>query len=181
MTLVTHSVINPVLPAGGVVMQTPAVSDGSQYYKIGDYVTFGWNYTSLLVSPTAVNVQVYCSASAQYYDVASNVSIDDGTVVWNTSQYIENRQIPFIQALYTLVIFDESNPGQATAAASAGYLEPYDRYSFAMYSPQPYTPLSSGFQCAVCSGASDIAVVKMILGLGLITSLSFTWFLFGAL
>jgi len=53
--------VNPVDPPGGVTMITPAASDASStYFKIGATVTFSWNYTSVQVQPTAVNVQAYC-------------------------------------------------------------------------------------------------------------------------
>jgi len=45
-------------------MITPAATDASStYYKIGATVTLSWNYTSVLVTPTAVVVQAYCNTN----------------------------------------------------------------------------------------------------------------------
>ena len=45
-------------------MITPAATDASStYYKIGATVTLSWNYTSVLVTPTAVVIQAYCNTN----------------------------------------------------------------------------------------------------------------------
>src|SRR3954471_17214597 len=62
--------VDPRLPAGGVVLKTPITTSGSLYYKIGEPITFGWNYTSLSISPTAVNVEAFCSDNSQTYTIA---------------------------------------------------------------------------------------------------------------
>jgi hypothetical protein len=72
---------------GGVVMQTPSLIDGYQIYKIGQPVTFKWNYTSLQASPTAINVEAYCTEGATYFTIAGNVSADTTEVVWDTEGY----------------------------------------------------------------------------------------------
>lgn len=41
----TGIAIDPRLPPGGVSMITPAATDGMTFVKVGDYVTFIWNYT----------------------------------------------------------------------------------------------------------------------------------------
>lgn len=77
--------IDPRLPAGGVQMVTPAPISGSQYYKIGDYVTFAWNYTSLSVTPKAIDVVASCSLNNQLYTIAVNQTVQDAqAVVWDT-------------------------------------------------------------------------------------------------
>lgn len=68
-------------------MMTPSVMDGYQIYKIGDPVTFVWNFTSLQVTPTALNVQAYCTDGAQYFPIAMNVSAGTTEVVWDTGAY----------------------------------------------------------------------------------------------
>lgn len=93
---VTTTVINPELGAGQIVMQTPAATATTQYYKIGDYVTFGWNYTNLLTTPT-LKVQAYCQTNNLYFDIASNLSVSQTSVVWNTSKTQEDQSIPFIE------------------------------------------------------------------------------------
>jgi hypothetical protein len=102
-------------------MVTPAQT-APTYAKIGASVTFVWNYTSILVQPSAVDV------------VASNT---DG--VWTIASNMSgNEATPLPMESYTLVIYD-SQAG-ATAVPKPGHLSPYIGYQFAMYKPQPYTP-----------------------------------------
>jgi hypothetical protein len=163
-------------------MMTPAVASGEQYFKIGDYVTFGWNYTSLEATPTAVNVLATCTANTQLYTIAMNVTIANNTnaVTWDTGSYQATAvQEPLLTETYTLIIYDAASSISATA--QAGYLAVYDSYTFGMYTPQPYTPLAD-FQCATCSGAlSDMhrRAIGLVLGMSLLTVLSFTWFVGG--
>jgi len=170
------------LPAGGVSMMTPAVASGEQYFKIGDYVTFGWNYTSLEATPTAVNVLATCTANTQLYTIAMNLTLANNTnaVTWDTGSYQATAvQEPLLTETYTLIIYDAASSISATA--QAGYLAVYDSYTFGMYAPQSYTPLAD-FQCATCSGAlSDMhrGALGLVLGMGLLTVLSFTWFVGG--
>lgn len=170
------------LPAGGVSMMTPAVASGEQYFKIGDYVTFGWNYTSLEATPTAVNVLATCTANQQLYTIATNLTLANNTnaVTWDTGSYQATAvQEPLLTETYTLIIFDTDSSISATA--QAGYLAVYDSYTFGMYAPQPYTPLAD-FQCATCSGAlSDMhrRALGLVFGMSIITVLSFTWFVGG--
>ncbi|KAI7054330.1 hypothetical protein KC343_g23009, partial [Hortaea werneckii] len=70
--------IDPRLPAGGISMITPNALT-SHYYKIGteagkNFVTFAWNYTSLSVTPSAVDVLASCSLNSQTYTIATNLS-----------------------------------------------------------------------------------------------------------
>lgn len=170
------------LPAGGVSMITPSVAAGEQYYKIGDYVTFAWNYTSLSATPTAINVLASCSANSQVYTITANQTVANstGAVTWDTGNYQATAvQNPLLTETYTLVIYDAASGVSATA--QAGYLAVYDSYTFGMYTPQPYTPLAD-FQCATCSGAlSDMEkrALGMMFGIACLTVLSFTWFVSG--
>lgn len=41
----TKTAIDPRLPPGGVSMITPAATDGMTFVKVGNQVTFKWNYT----------------------------------------------------------------------------------------------------------------------------------------
>lgn len=171
------------LPAGGVSLMTPAIASGSQYYKIGDYITFAWNYTSLSATPTAVNVMATCKANAQLYTIASNLTISANNtqgVVWDTGAYQATAvQNPLLTQTYTLIIYDAGS--SISAVAQAGYLAVYNSYSFGMYTPQAYTPLGE-FSCATCSGAlseSEKRVMGLVLGMGVLTVASFTWFVGG--
>jgi hypothetical protein len=172
---------DPQLPAGGISMMTPAQSSGSQYYRIGDYVTFGWNYTSLLGSPTAIDILASCSANSQLYTLAMNQSISaSGAVTWDTGGYQATATVPLLTEKYTLIIYDADS--SISAAAQAGYLAPFNAFQFGMYLPQPYTGLDAGFRCATCSGAlSDMErqALGFMFGMIGITVLSFTWFVRG--
>lgn len=135
--------VDPRLPAGGVQMLTPATTAATTYYKVGDYVTFGWNYTSLSVTPSHIDVYVTCTANSATYTVANNASYDPkGHAVWNTSADATGKA-PLLTDQYTLVIHDAAK--DVTAVASAGYLGAYDQFTFGMYTPQPYVPKDSQY------------------------------------
>ncbi|KAG9246612.1 hypothetical protein BJ878DRAFT_455921 [Calycina marina] len=172
------------LPAGGVSMISPAIIDGSQYYKIGgDPITFAWNYTSLEATPTAVNIMATCTANSQLYTIAMNQTVganSTGTVTWDTGAYQSTAlSDPLLTSTYTLIIYDAASSVSATA--KAGYLAVFNSYTFGMYTPQPYTPLAD-FVCATCSSAlgdMEKRALSIVLGVSIITVLSFTWFVSG--
>lgn len=177
-----HTSYDARLPAGGVSMLTPAAISGQQYFKIGDFVTFGWNYTSLEATPTAVNVLATCTANQQLYTLAANVTVSNATnaVTWDTGSYQQTAASdPLLTNIYTLIIYDAASDISATA--EAGYLAVQDTYTFGMYTPQPYTPLSD-FICATCNGAlgpMEKRALGMMFGMCVLTVLSFGWFVNG--
>ncbi len=66
-------------------MITPAPIAGRQYYKIGDNVTFAWNYTSLSVTPSAIDILASCSLNQNTYTIAANQSVQSSqALVWDT-------------------------------------------------------------------------------------------------
>ena len=68
-------------------MITPAPISGNQYYKIGDFVTFGWNYTSLSVTPSAIDIMASCSLNNNLYTIALNQSVQTSqAVTWDTNK-----------------------------------------------------------------------------------------------
>ncbi|OQE39159.1 hypothetical protein PENCOP_c007G06419 [Penicillium coprophilum] len=176
-TATTSISIDPAAAAGGVSMITPA-SSSTTYYKIGQDVTFVWNYTSLSVTPSAVNVVASCSLNSMTYTLSSNMSVKQtGSVVWDTGKYQKSATIPLLTASYTLIIYDASK--DIGDAASAGHLSSQNGgYVFGMYTPQSYTPLNQ-FKCATCSGAmseTSRLAIKFTVGMAVITFASFTWF-----
>lgn len=167
------------------------------YYKIGDYVTFAWNYTSLIVTPTAVNVLATCTMNLATYTLSSNMSVEaTGKVVWDTGKYQANATVPLLTATYTLYVVDVDKDIGDTA--SAGYLGSQNGYPFGMYSPKPYTPLNGmlyfpvysdivltriEFNCATCNSAlsdTERQALKFAFGMVIITIASFTWFAGGS-
>ncbi|KIW62649.1 hypothetical protein PV04_10806 [Phialophora macrospora] len=169
--------IDPRLPPGGVALITPALIDGPQYYKVGDFVTFAWNYTSLSVTPSAIDVLASCAQNAQTYTLTSNMSVEEtGAFTWDTGEMYATATNPFPVASYTLIIHDSSQ--DITDVPSAGFLAAYEQYIFGMYTPQAYTPLNE-FRCATCSGALSVhekQALGVILTASAITVMSFTWF-----
>ena len=172
-------------------MITPAQTVPT-YAKIGSEITFVWNYTSLLVKPTAVDI--IASNTDGVWTVTSNFSAQETSVVWNTS----NEATPLPMESYTFVIYDAAQG--VTAVPTPGHLSPYLGYPFAMYSPQPAVPmpgkdfvnfssilmltLLADFYCVTCSGAissMERQSLTVLIGTCLITILSFTYFSCGFL
>lgn len=162
-------------------MLTPEATT-STYIKLGEQATFVWNYTSLSVTPSAINIEAYCSQNRHYYTIAANQSATETSVVWDTSQYSDNNtdDTPLINSNYQLYIYDANE--DMNAVASAGYLASFNRYQFGIYSPQPYVPMDQ-FQCNGCQGKAksaapqtDMLVVKMLMAFCLIIVASFMHF-----
>lgn len=128
--------INPNLPAGSIILNVPT-STAKTYIKAGDYATFEWSFTNLIVSPTAVNIEAYCSANMQTYTIATNQSIDDTQAIWNTSDVLATADVGLMTAQYTLYIYDSN--ATATSISEAGFLTPLT-YIFGVYLPQKYQP-----------------------------------------
>ena len=165
-------------------MITPAPTASASYYKIGDYVTFAWNYTSLLASPSAVDIVASCSGNQQTYTIQMNQTISNATqaVTWDTAAYqTDNPALPLAQDFYTLIIYDAASA--VTAFPQAGYLAPQSQFTFGMYTKEPYSDSpTSGTMCPTCSGAlssSERQALGLMLVMGTITTLSFTCFLGG--
>jgi hypothetical protein len=161
-------------------MVTPAATLGTQLYKIGDHVTWGWNYTNLQGTPTAINVMVSCAKASQTWTLTSNMTFATaGSYVWDTKEQATAVQSPLLTEQYTLYIFDAESSVSATP--EAGYLGAFSQFTFGMYAPQPYTPLNE-WNCATCSAAmseTDRRVLGFALSMSVITFLSFTWFVTG--
>lgn len=179
-------------------MITPAATAVvTEYYKIGDNVEFAWNYTSLLATPSAVDVLVSCSANQATYTIQSNTTFKPtGRVIWNTSAE-EGGSAPLLTESYTLVIHDVE--ADVTEPPKPGHLAVYNQFHFGMYLKQSYTPRAGRllalqlvmtvsaslmseiieWVCATCSSAlSDMErqTLKFVFGMGAITVFSFTWF-----
>ncbi|KAK3301594.1 uncharacterized protein B0T15DRAFT_317007 [Chaetomium strumarium] len=169
-------------PPGGVVMITPAVTAGYQLYKIGDYVTWGWNYTNLQANPTAIDIYVKYSSVAQPWTLTQNMSFaSPGSYTWDTGAYQSSHVAnPLLTEEYTLVIADAD--GGISATAEPGYLAPFSGFIFGLYEPQEYHNNTDGYQCASCSGAMsglDTRAVGAAVVMSALTVLSFTWFVMG--
>ncbi|KAF1836950.1 hypothetical protein BDW02DRAFT_587016 [Decorospora gaudefroyi] len=138
------------LPAGGLTMVTPNALAGTQFYKVGDWVTFAWNYTSVLEMPTAVDVLASCTANQATYTISVNMSATQTEVLWNTGE-TPSGQVPFLTENYKLLIYDSKSSVSATPRA--GYFAPFSMFTFGMYLPQEYVSMADGYTCANCNSA----------------------------
>ncbi|KAJ5225421.1 hypothetical protein N7468_006646 [Penicillium chermesinum] len=175
-TKTTSISIDPAAGAGGISMITPA-STTTTYYKIGHNVTFVWNYTSLSVTPSAIDVVASCSLNSATYTLTSNMSVKEtGSLVWDTGKYQANPTIPLLTATYTLFVVDSEKSLDDTP--EAGYLSSNVGFPFGMYIGSKPTPLNE-FLCVTCSSAMSEfqrTGLTFAAGMALITVLSFTWF-----
>lgn len=154
----TRLIIPPSAPAAEYVFTKPPATVTS-FYKIaeGELITFGWNFTYLLATPTALTVSAKCPGG-NMFPVGPEDGVIDGTateVVWDVYSYQQahpETQLP--QAQCNLMICDERG---YNAGRRAGYLSPNTNLQFALYKPQPYVSLEDGWKCNVCSGASSLA------------------------
>lgn len=177
----THTEFAPDAPAAGVSMISPApTAAGTALYKIGDYVTFSWNYTSMLGTPTAIDVLASCSKAHQTWTLTNNMTFETSVeYVWDTSKEADSVESPLLTEEYTLIIKDSE--ADITDRPEPGYLAAYNRFTFGLYAAQPYTPLSD-WTCAGCSGAPGIlghGALQLAVTMSLITLLSFVCFLGG--
>ena len=152
-------IIPPSAPAGQVVFtQPPAFS--TSYYKIApsNPITFGWNFTYLLATPTSLTVSATCQGGNRYPVGSDENGYLPGTateVVWDMYSYQEaHPNTPLPQAMCNLMIAAD---GGFEARERPGFLKPNTGMSFALYTPQPYTALADGWKCTVCGSASSLA------------------------
>src|SRR5258705_10449207 len=93
-------------PAGGLLITHPPQTAVS-FYKISPNqpVTFGWNMTSVIVTPTHLTASAVCD-NGNTYPVGPSDGIIPGTassVVWDIHSYQQNNpNKPLAQATYTL-------------------------------------------------------------------------------
>jgi hypothetical protein len=166
-------------------MLTPSATyQVTQLYRIGEYITFGWNYTNLQGTPTAVDVYASCSASSATWTLTQNMTYHTkGSYTWDTGDYQSTAiSDPLVVEMYTLVIIDADSSISATA--EAGYLGAYSGFKFGLYTGRPYSDLDPNgeFECATCSaalGAMERRAVGAAVAMSVVTVLSFTWFVAG--
>lgn len=140
----------PTVPAtaqAGVISFTqPPQTAAASYYKIapGNPITFGWNFTAIIVTPTALTVSAYCQSNGNTYPVGPTDGVIEGAatqVVWNPYEYEQGQNaVRLAQAEYTIMIHDERG---ADSAIRGGYLTPYTGTKFSLYRPREYVPLES--------------------------------------
>lgn len=152
----TATNFGPDVQPGGINMITPAAIAGAQLYKVDDQITFVFNYTSLSITPNAVDVMATCTANQATYTIAVNQSAEaTHTIVWDTKNYGSDHpnSAPFLTENYQLMIYDSNS--SVSAVPKPGYLAPYRLMSFAMYTKQPYVEWKD-FKCANCNSAMSV-------------------------
>lgn len=170
-TTSSQLVIPGTAPAGSIVITQPPQT-ATSYFKLApsQTVTFAWNFTDVIVTPTSLTVSAVCD-NGNTYPVGPTNGIIPGSatsVLWDLYSYQQaNPATQLVQGTYTLMIWGKGGPN---AQLSPGQLAPNDNLRFAIYTPQAYTPLSSGeffpprssalthlaslgWQCAICSGS----------------------------
>lgn len=169
-TATRTTTIDPNAAAGNVVMMTPAVTDpGPRLYKIGNNVTFGWNYTNLLDPPTAVNVLASVSDVSRTWTLTQNMTWETtGAFIWETEEQANDVQSPLLTEEYTLVIYDADT--EETDTPSPGKLGTFNTFKFGMYIPQEYVPFDK-WVCPTCSAAPP-SVDSKALGFALTMSVA---------
>ncbi|KAL7417589.1 hypothetical protein BDY24DRAFT_375343 [Mrakia frigida] len=137
---------------GGITITNPAATAAASFYKIAtnQYITFGWNMTSVYATPTSLTLVASASGGNTY-----PISTIPGTateIVWSPYEVEQTGTVPFAASTYTMSIWDDRGP---KATNAAGYMSVNVGLVFALYRPQTYTDLSS-WTCATCSGASSV-------------------------
>ncbi|EJF58980.1 hypothetical protein BD309DRAFT_855041 [Dichomitus squalens] len=140
-------------PAGGLTITKPPQT-ATSFFKIApsNTVTFAWNFTDVLSTPTHLTVSAI-GDNGNTYPVGPTDGVIPGTateVTWDLWSYQQaHSNLPLAPGSYVLHIWDDRGPG---AAREPGLLQENSALKFALYTPQPYTPLES-WVCATCSGA----------------------------
>jgi hypothetical protein len=142
----TSTVSIPATAPAGLLTITQPPQSTIAFFKIAPSqpVTFAWNFSYVLSTPASLTVSAICE-NGNTYPVGPTNGIIPGSatsVVWDPYAWQQSfPNSPLAQATYTLEIFDERGPG---SARTAGKLQPNNALRFALYTPQPYTPIGSG-------------------------------------
>ena len=146
------------LPAGVLSFTQPPQTAAASYYKIAanNPITFGWNYTYLVQTPTRLTVSAFCSSNGNTYPVGPTDGVIEGAatqVVWDAYAYEQQQgAVPLAQAEYTLFINDERGPN---SGLHAGLLTPNSGMKFSLYRPRAYVPLESAYSPMISLRLTD--------------------------
>ncbi|KAI1798426.1 hypothetical protein LXA43DRAFT_968735 [Ganoderma leucocontextum] len=149
----SSSAIPVSAPAGGITITQPPQT-ATSFFKIApsNTITFAWNFTDVLATPTSLTVSAI-GDNGNTYPVGPTNGVIDGTatsVTWDLWSYQQaHSNLPLAPGSYVLHIWDDRGPG---AAESPGYLQENSALKFALYTPEAYTPLES-WVCSTCSSA----------------------------
>ncbi|TWU74778.1 hypothetical protein ED733_006060 [Metarhizium rileyi] len=163
-------------PAACISMLTPDPTvQPSGLFKISDYVTFAWNYNSLLEPPIAIGALVECP-SGKSYPLTDGMPFQDSvTLTWDTKNEANNVENPLGNGQCQLVVKDSN--ASTTDPPRPGRLNACSGYTFGMYTGQPYTPYpdwSCPGSCSAASSVFDHQAVCFAVVTSVVTFLSFT-------
>jgi len=164
------------VPVGGITITKPPQT-ATSFFKIApsQQITFAWNFTQLLVTQTSLTLSAV-GENGNTYPVGPTDGKIPGTatsVVWDPWGYNQNAGSSPTLAMgtYNLKVWGDLGPD---AVRSPGQLAPNTALQFALYTPQSYTPIASGWQCPTCNAAlSAIAYNPAFLGIMLTFSIMF--------
>ncbi|ETW76103.1 hypothetical protein HETIRDRAFT_126085 [Heterobasidion irregulare TC 32-1] len=148
----TSSISIPQTAAAGGLTITSPPQTTIAFFKLASAqpITFAWNLTSLYSTPAHLTLSAVCDNGITY-PVGPTDGVIPGTqtsVVWDAWAFQQsNPASPLPQATFTLNIFDERGMG---AAREPGLFSPNNALKFALYTPQAYTPIASGWTCSGC-------------------------------
>ncbi|KAM0334045.1 hypothetical protein ACHAQA_001065 [Verticillium albo-atrum] len=175
-----------LVAAGGIQMMTPAATDPAlKLYKAGNDITLGWNYTEVLAQPTGVDVLVSMANGNNVWTITQNMtySTKGNNVIWETKDYATaGAEQALANGEYTLVVYDSDEGPEATPRA--GFLSPYDSFTFDIYLPNNYEDLKDGWTCPTCNAGVpgfDSKALGFAMTMSVATVASFTWFVSGTL
>lgn len=179
----THTTFAQDAPVGGVSMIVPAnTALGTALYRISDYITFSWNYTSLQGTPTAVDVLASCSTARATWTLTANMTFaTSAEFVWDTQPPANDAKQPLLTAEYSLIIKDSDISFEDRP--EPGYLGTNSALTFGLYAGKPYQNLSTwtcpGCHASAASPAIDGQALKFAATMSVATVLGFTWFVTG--
>lgn len=141
----TNSRIPQTAAVGGLTITMPPET-ATSFFKIAPSqpITIGWNFTSLYSQPAHLTVRAVGENSVTY-PVGPNDGTLDGKateLVWDLHSYNQaNPNTPLAPGQYNLRIWDDRGPD---ARRAPGLFVPNNALKFALYTPEPYTPLADG-------------------------------------
>ncbi|KAL0567774.1 hypothetical protein V5O48_014224 [Marasmius crinis-equi] len=149
----------PSSAPAGVISFTQPPQFSTSFFKIAENqpITFAWNATYILATPTSLTINAVGTNGFTYPVGPSDGKIpgDATSVVWDAYSYQQaHPQTPLAVGLYQLQVCDERGMG---AGLKPGYLSPNQNLKFALYTPGAYTAQASGWDCPVCNENGALA------------------------
>jgi hypothetical protein len=135
----------------------------TSYYSVGSPITFVWNYTYLIATPTALDILVTATAPGLAIPTPFTLALNETfsfpqTFIWDTEKFAQETPLP--QGSYSLIVYDADAADGQWTVATAGKLSAWRGASWGMYNTQKYTNMTDGFVCATCNAAASTNLPK---------------------